>query len=464
VSGMQTADGIYDRLENWGRPLSYDEARSLLADPSIEVRARLAARPDAPPEVLYYLASDTSPRVRRAVAANLETPIHAELMLSRDADDGVRLALAEKIATVADMRSADARPGRAKLFFELLKALARDELARIRRVIAQAIKEIANIPRDIVRLLAQDPNPEVAAPVLERSPVLRERDLLEAIEERPASLVVTAVAKRAELGPRVSDAVVATGDEAGIAALLANESAQIREETLDRIIEQAAKVKAWQAPLVERPSLSPSAASRLARFVEGPLAEKLARRSGVGTSLGVAEAAAALEAGAPNPAIVAPAPGKADRGIETGGPGEGRPGETRRNEARRNEAKSGEAEESVAADAALERAKALLAAGKLDEDAVASAIAARERAFVVAALAVKAELPIGLVKKIMRVGGAKGITALVWKAGFGMRLATQLQTRLAGIAPNKALYAKEGVAFPLSQDDMLWQLEFFGAV
>src|SRR5208282_4344135 len=266
------------RLENTAQPLSYDEAKKFLMVEDTVVRRLLASRRDVPQEVLYYLAQDAAPEVRMAVASNPETPIQAELLLSRDASEEVRLALAGKVAQVANERSADERPGRAKLFFELLKALARDELARIRRVVSQAVKDIANIPRDIVRLLASDPDPEVAAPVLKDSPVLRERDLILAIEANPAAEVVGAVAQRADLGAALSDAVVATGSESGIAALLANESAQIREETLDLLIEQAAAVPAWQESLVERPKLSARAATRLAHVVAAPLAEKLARR------------------------------------------------------------------------------------------------------------------------------------------------------------------------------------------
>lgn len=435
-------------LEDRARPLGYDEAKTYVTNRDTRVRRLLAARRDAPHEVLYYLATDESAAVRRAVAANIETPIQAELILCRDKDEEVRVALAEKVAIVAKERSADDQPGRVKLFFDLLKALARDELARIRRVVSRAIKDIANIPRDIVHMLARDPDPEVATPVLKDSPVLHDRDLIAVIEDNPTTPVVSAVARRATVGERLSDAVIATGNEMGIADLLANGSAQIREETLDRLIERAAEVPGWHAPLVKRPKLSPRAATRLAQLVPGTLAEALAARGDldpktineieeVVSSRSKPQAAAAPRA--------APSHVQDDGSVLL---------VDRPHRAAAEESES---------DTAFERAAAMHAAGTLDEEAVSAAITTRDRPFVVASLALKANLAPPIVAKVMTLGSAKGITALVWKAGFSMRLATQLQTRLAGISPSKALYAKDGVGFPLSEGDMLWHLEFFGA-
>ncbi len=56
---------------------------------------------------------------------------------------------------------------------------------------------------------------------------------------------------------------------------------------------------------------------------------------------------------------------------------------------------------------------------------------------------------------------AKGMTAVTWKAGLSMRLAQQLQLRLARIAPGSVLKPAAGGKFPLSEDEMGWQIEFF---
>ena len=48
-----------------------------------------------------------------------------------------------------------------------------------------------------------------------------------------------AISRRVALGQDVADAIVDTGDIEAVAELLGNASAQIREETLDRIVDQA---------------------------------------------------------------------------------------------------------------------------------------------------------------------------------------------------------------------------------
>jgi uncharacterized protein (DUF2336 family) len=124
----------------------------------------------------------------------------------------------------------------------------------------------------------------------------------------------------------------------------------------------------------------------------------------------------------------------------------------------RRKVESGESEEERPAD----RARRLSAEGKLDEAVITAALEEGERAFVTTALALKSGAESSIVSRILSAGSAKGVTALAWKAGLSMRLALQLQTRLAGITPQQALYPKDGTDYPLPEADLRWQLEFFG--
>ena len=45
------------------KPLSYDEEKQLAHDGDVAARARLAARNDVRPEILYFLAEDPAPEV-----------------------------------------------------------------------------------------------------------------------------------------------------------------------------------------------------------------------------------------------------------------------------------------------------------------------------------------------------------------------------------------------------------------
>ena len=93
---------------------------------------------------------------------------------------------------------------------------------------------------------------------------------------------------------------------------------------------------------------------------------------------------------------------------------------------------------------------------------MARAVASGDRRFVNAALAILAELPIDVVREIVSSESAKAVTSLAWRAGLGMRFAVDLQMRHAGIQPKAVLYARGGFDYPLSEEDMRWQIEFFG--
>ena len=51
--------------------------------------------------------------------------------------------------------------------------------------------------------------------------------------------------------------------------------------------------------------------------------------------------------------------------------------------------------------------------------------------------------------------------ALAWKAGLPDDLAAPLQNKLCRVPPDKALRPTAGGHYPLSVDEMAWQLEFF---
>ncbi|MGE5147653.1 MAG: DUF2336 domain-containing protein, partial [Candidatus Eiseniibacteriota bacterium] len=395
------------------------------------VRRKLAQRADLRPELLYYLAEDKAPDVRRAVADNRNTPVHADLILARDSDDDVRTQLAGKIAELAPDLSDSARGKLYDMTCQVIEILARDQLPRVRAVLAEALAEVTGAsPRiaEVIRGLARDEVFDVAAPVLERSAVLTDQDLIEIINTDPAAWALTCIARRPEVSPTVADAVVGGGDVKAIAALLGNSSAQIREETLDRLVERAPDEKSWHGPLVRRPKLSPRSATRIAEFVADSLLDFLRQRNDLDPATTEAVSVAVkrrLDAAAKAIEDDDDAPAKSSR------------------------------------DAGAERAARLHADGKLDDDAIARAIAAGERTFVVAGLALRAKLPADVVRAMLTSGSAKAVVALAMRAEVAMRVATQMQLRLAGIAPASVLKAR-GDAYPLAEEDMQWQVEFFG--
>ena len=416
---------LWRRLQRRYRraPVPYAEAKRLAGDDDPAVRLQLARRPETKPEILYYLAADPDAKVRRAIAAHADTPRQADLVLAKDVDEEVRGDLAGKIARITPGLSREEHRALCRMTVEVLEILARDEAIRVRRILAEVLKDVANAPPSVIRRLAQDVELVVAGPVLENSPVLTEADILELIRGGLADGALAAISRRQMVGERVSVAIVDAGDVDAIASLLGNASAQIREETLDRIVDMAPEVEAWHGPLVRRPRLSAPTAQRLARFVAHSLLKVLEARHDLDP-----ETARLVAEGVERRLAEEPGGGKSN---------------------------------ASAADTAEARARRLRDRGELDEDHILRALGNGERAFVTAAMAVLAEVPIGLVEQVLSMQSAKGVVALVWKARLSMRLAVQLQMRLAGIAPKQVLRPREGDRYPLTQADMEWQLDFF---
>jgi len=105
---------------------------------------------------------------------------------------------------------------------------------------------------------------------------------------------------------------------------------------------------------------------------------------------------------------------------------------------------------------------ALRKAGKLDDAFVEGAAEEGSRQVVVTALALLAGISIDTAARIFGTGSAKPITALVWRAGLGMRAAFKIQTVLLRLPARELLPAREGVRFPMSEDEMRWHLNYFG--
>lgn len=410
------------------RTIDYDRAKRIAGDASPLRRRRLAARRDVQPEILYFLAEDVDAGVRRAVAANNLAPIQADQALVRDSDDEVRCKLARKVARLAPQLSGDERDRIGDIVFEILDLLARDELPRVRRILAEELNQTANVPAGVIEHLARDGVTEVAAPVLEFSPLLGDEIMAEIIASRPVQAVLQAISRREGLSGDVCDTIVEIDDEKAITALLSNRSAQIREETLDRLIDRAADVPAWHAPLVRRPALSQRNILRLAQFVAESLLDELVTRHDIdpGTARTVAEAV--------------------------------------RTRLRRGGRARGSGPDGAAMDQTPQaRAERMRRDGRLDEAAVLDALGKGDRVFVTAALAALAGVPVEVVQKAVSLESAKGLTALAWKAGLGMRAAVQLQLRLAHIGPDSVLRPRNGTDYPMAPEDMRWQIEFFGA-
>jgi uncharacterized protein (DUF2336 family) len=409
--------GTLQRLTDPAHPLDVGEAKALARHVDPEVRRALAGRGDVRPELLYFLAADTAPEVRREIASNNGTPRQADLVLARDIDPDVRCELARKIARLVPDLPPEAHERVGEQTLEILELLARDQLPRVRGILSEELKHATRVPHHVVKRLAMDVERIVAAPIAEYSPLLSDDDLLEIIR---GGVVTDAVARRDQVSERVADAVVATSNLPAIAVLLGNESAQIREETLDAIIDQAGEAQVLHAPLVQRPDLSLRAIRRIASFVAASLVATLAERNKL----------------------------DADTQAEL-------------NRVMRERINTAPAEPE--SDDAEARARAAHQAGVIDDDWIDEAVDAGELRLLRHGLGLKAGLPAETVSRILGARSAKAVVSLAWKAGLAMRTAIRLQHRVARLPAHAVINARDGTDFPLTEEEMTWQIGYFAS-
>ena len=144
------------------KAISYEESKALAQDADPGVRRALAHHPDTKPEVLYFLAEDADAGVRRAIAENDRTPRQADLLLTGDSEVAIREALAEKVKRLTPALSAGDKDAVYDATVRVLETLARDQVVKIRTLVAEALKDIVDAPAHVIRALAQDS--EIAAP------------------------------------------------------------------------------------------------------------------------------------------------------------------------------------------------------------------------------------------------------------------------------------------------------------
>lgn len=409
--------------------LSYQDAKKLASDSDAAIRSTLAARTDIPAEILYFLSNDDDPGVRRVAARNAALPAKADHNMVDDPDPEVRSDLAQKIAKEDRSNTNDAR-------MDLLRRLTKDEITRVRSVVSEALKDVADVPSDIIHALAGDKEIDVAGPVLQHSPLLDDEHLLQIISANPIAGAMSAVAQRQGLSQNLSGTIAESDDYQAIAKLLGNTSAQIREETLDGLVDRAESQELWHAPLVGRPGLPGRAAKKLATFVADSLLEDLSARTDFDANV-ISSLRAVVHRRLKEGATVALPNNVAPFG------------------------KGAEPWTPTTGALPMDEVQKLYDHDKLTKRAISNALTSGDYGFVLAALILLSSEPEAAVRKIFTDHAGKAIVALVWKAKLPMRYAIMFQQRVAKISPIDVISDDVPSVFPLSDAEMEWQLKFY---
>lgn len=196
--------------------LSKDDVAKLLAEPSSANRAELAAK----------------------VARQF---------------DGVELTAAER-----------------RLAEDIIRMMAHDAVVRVRQSLAENLKSNPSLPHDVALTLANDVE-AVSVPILTVSQVLTDEDLIELVRGSRNEAKQTAIAQREVVSAAVADVLVDIGSEGAVAALVANTGAELKVDTLNKVIDRFPDSEIVHTPLVQRDRLPITIAERLVAVVSDKL-------------------------------------------------------------------------------------------------------------------------------------------------------------------------------------------------
>ncbi|MBL8713310.1 MAG: DUF2336 domain-containing protein [Alphaproteobacteria bacterium] len=399
-------------------PVSYETQKRMLDSGEPQQLLELARNEKTLPEILYLLAGNQSDAVRTAVAANKSTPVHAAAIIAKDKNADVRLLLASRVARLLPSLTG---PEQAQLYafaVQALGTLVQDEVTQVRKALSDALRDYAKAPPEIVARLARDVEREVAEPILRFCVALADEDLLDILSNHPASWVVNTIAERQYINEQLANAIIDTNDISAIGTLLKNPVAAIETEKLFEIVERAREYPEWHRPIALRRELSAQMAHRLSGFVDKAVLEVLEKRSDFDP-------------------------------------------ETRQAVADIVKRRIAFANESPTEEAAA-RVERYAREKRLTPETIQDAMMWHDAEFATLAIAYLSAIHPQVLRRMIETHKPKPVVAFCRKANLPVRMAVEVQRYLAKVPLREIMYAKQGTDYPLNDDEVKWQLEFFG--
>jgi uncharacterized protein (DUF2336 family) len=235
------------------------------------------------------------------------------LAKSRDVADRERLLI--RLVDLCDGNSDELRLPRvqallSQVFFDLVFQAEYD----IRLRLAEKIASADWAPSALINILSFD-DIEIARPIIARSPILKDPDLVRILVEATLEHQVE-VARRPQISPKVVDAIIKAAKPEVMTALVENETAEVSQDHLYELVHKAEEIASLHQPLSEHPALNDELAGYLYAWVGDTLRKSLATKFELDTraldwalSQSVNEAKAGKSAG---PRLRALAPSETD--------------------------------------------------------------------------------------------------------------------------------------------------------
>ncbi|HLT77954.1 MAG TPA: DUF2336 domain-containing protein [Ferrovibrio sp.] len=184
------------------------------------------------------------------------------------ADTAAKVARAYSVPSLSDSER--------QLAQAIVAALSRDAELRVRQALAEHIADNPDLPPAIAARMARDVA-AVAVPVLRRSPVFTDAELIELLQS-VSPQHQAAIAGRARVSSELCGALVSHGAEPAVAVLMGNRGAPVSEPMMERALDRFPDSRALGEALARRPGVPAKFAARLVALVAEDLRETLIAR------------------------------------------------------------------------------------------------------------------------------------------------------------------------------------------
>lgn len=188
----------------------------------------------------------------------------AQLGAEKSADK--RLALLRSVADLYFARKASPTLAEEYLFTEIANTVMARLKPAQRPQVSDALSDSDRLPHDLAMTLAADEDIAVARPILSRSPVLREADILQ-LAQASSDDHLDAIATRPSLSTQVTDVLIDRGSDKVLRTVSGNTGAQMSESGMRRLVDRARQDHDLCLSLADRGDLSPAVLEQLETIV-----------------------------------------------------------------------------------------------------------------------------------------------------------------------------------------------------
>ena len=187
-----------------------------------------------------------------------------------------RVRVAQKVAQ--HHASGDFQTNELLIAEQIFRLLLRDTEAHVRAALAESLKDNDAAPKDVIQALALDADDDVSVPILKHSEVLGDEDLVEIIQTHDEIVRHIAIANRKNISHTVSAALVETENEEVVTHLVRNPSANISDESYQKIVDDFPQSDSVMGFMVQRSNLPVSVVESLLSIVSESVAQELKQR------------------------------------------------------------------------------------------------------------------------------------------------------------------------------------------